>query len=276
MKRIVTGLMALVFVTALLIGCRPSGGSQAGGGVQEKSHLQRVLENGKIVVGITLSFPPFGMKNSSGEPEGYDVDLAKALAESLGVELEIVDVVGEARIPNLETDKIDVMLGNFTRTLTRAQKVDFTAPYVVAAQRLIVRNDSTISKIEDLQGKSVAVIKGSTNAEVIKNSGVDANVTYLATGAEGILAVRNGQNDAFIEDSNFLQYQASMNPDLKVVGDPLSLKEYNAFGIKKGDQDWLNYLNLFLYEINNISGVNDQLYKKWFGADRPYKLNPEY
>lgn len=273
MKKLLTVVLISVFAFCAVLGCQESG---SGAAAKEKSHLQQVLERGKIVVGITLTFPPFGMKNAQGEPEGYDVDLAKALAASLGVELEIVDVVGEARIPSLETDKIDVMLGNFTRTLTRAQKVDFTDAYVVAAQRLLVKKGSPIKGVKDLEGKSVAVIKGSTNAEVIKALGINAKVTYLATGAEGVLAVRNGQNDAFIEDSNFLAYQASMNPDLVVVGDPLSMKEYNAFGIKKGDQDWLNYLNLFLYEINNITGVNDELYEKWFGTERPYMLNPQY
>ncbi|MDR2870306.1 MAG: transporter substrate-binding domain-containing protein [Deferribacteraceae bacterium] len=274
MRKLLVFVFVSLFALIGVIGCQEGGSNAAA--TQEKSHLQQILERGKIVVGITLTFPPFGMQNAQGEPEGYEVDLAKALADSLGVELEIVDVVGEARIPSLETDKIDVMLGNFTRTLTRAQKIDFTDTYIVAAQRMIVQKGSSIKTVQDLAGKKVVVLRGSTNAEVMKSLGIDAEITYLATGAEGVLAVKNGQNDAFVEDSNFLAYQAKMNPELEVVGDALSLKEYQGFGIKKGDQQWLNYLNLFLFDVNYISGVNDELYMKWFGTNHPFPRNPEY
>ena len=90
-----------------------------------------------------------------------------------------------------------------------------------------------------------------------------------------ILAVKQGQADAMIEDNNFLAYQASLDPDLTVTNEALVPLEYNAFGVKAGDQVWLNYLNLFLFNVN-ASKQNAQLYKKWFGADPRFPLNPQY
>ncbi len=263
-------LLAIVLVT--VTGCSKESSKS---GDQATSTLQKVIQSKKITAGVILSFPPFGFKDEKGNPQGYDVDLAKEVAKSLGAELTIVDVTADARIPSLETDKVDIVVGNFTRTLARAQKVNFTDPYVVAGERLLVKKGSPVKEIKDLSGRKAAVIKGSTNADIVKKYAPDAGIAYFTTSADAVLAIKNGQADAFIEDSNFLQYQAKLNADLEVVGDSFVPLEYNAFGVKKGDQEWLNYLNLFVFNMNN-NGLNKELYKKWFGNDLPFKLNPEY
>jgi polar amino acid transport system substrate-binding protein len=109
----------------------------------------------------------------------------------------------------------------------------------------------------------------------VKEKTPTAEAVYFTTSADAIAAIKNGQADAFMEDSNFLAFQAKQNPDLEVVGESDRALEYNAFGVKKGDQDWLNYLNLFIFQTNN-DGTNKELYKKWFGMDLPYELNPKY
>jgi polar amino acid transport system substrate-binding protein len=188
--------------------------------------------------------------------------------------LTLVDLTADARVPSLETGKVDLVIGNFTRTFDRAQKVDFTDPYVVAGERMVVQKGTNIESIKDLDGKKLAVVKGSTNADIVAEKAPGAEAVYFSTSAEAITAVKNGQADAFMEDSNFLAFQVQQNPELEVVGEPSHL-EYNAFGVRKGDQDWLNYLNLFVFQINT-DGTNDELYNKWFGTDLPYDLNPQY
>jgi polar amino acid transport system substrate-binding protein len=268
-------LIFLVVLAVSLAGCSLLGGGSGPASSVSASTLQKVIQKKKLVAGCILSFPPFGFKDAKGEAQGYDVDLAKAIAKSLNVDIEIVDLTSDARIPSLETGKVDIVIGNFTRTLERAQKVDFTNPYIAAGERLLVKKGSSITKIQDLDGKKVAVTKGSTNADIVKKYAPKAEIVYATTSADAVQTVKNGQAEAFIEDSNFQQYQAKLNPELDVVGDSLITPEYNAFGVKKGDQYWLNYLNLFVYQINT-SGDNKALYKKWFGADLPFKLNPEY
>ena len=188
-----------------------------------------------MTVGCILSFPPFGYKSEDGTPMGYDVDMIHELADSLGVEVEIVEVTADARIPSLETGKVDAVFGNFTRTLERAQKIDFSNPYVVAGERLLVKKGSGINTVDDLTGKKVAVTKGSTNAELMATLNPNAEVVFFETSADALQAVKNGQCATFLEDSNFQQYQAAQNDDLEVVGDSLISLEYNAIGVKKGD-----------------------------------------
>jgi len=271
LRRLVLVVAALLVAGIFFWSCSPGGGQKSAANV---STLQKVIQSKKLTVGCILSFPPFGFKDTSGVAQGYDVDIARAVAKSLNADIDIVDVTSDARIPSLETGKVDLVIGNFTRTLERAQKIDFTDPYVVAGERMIVKKGSSIKSVYDLKGKKVGVTKGSTDADIVKNLVPDAEIAYYTTSADALTAVKNGQAATFIEDSNFLQYQAKLNPELEVVGDTLVTLEYNSFGVKKGDQDWLNYLNLFIFDLN-VSGENSNLYKKWFGVSLPFKLNPQ-
>ncbi|MDI6910356.1 transporter substrate-binding domain-containing protein [Nocardioides sp.] len=268
-----------VLATLSLVGCTPGTAGDSSDASFEStatsSALKTVLERGTVRVGDCLSFAPFGFKDESGEPDGYDVDIAKRLAEDLGVKLEVVDTTSANRIPNLQTDKVDVVFCNFTRNGERAREIDFTDPYVVASQALLVHKDSGISSAQDLPGKTVATVKGSTNADVLKDLGIDVKTDEYDTSQAAILAVKQGQADTMIEDSNFLAYQAKLNPALEVTSDALVPLEYNAFGVKQGDQVWVNYLNQFLFRLN-ASGENKSLYNKWFGVDPTYPLNPQY
>lgn len=277
MRKIFSFMLAS-FMMIALAACGPNNNASQSGDAAaplDVSALQKVLKDRKLVVGCILSFPPFGFKDEAGQPRGYDVDLARELAASLGVEAEIVEVTADARVPSLETGKVDAVIGNFTRTLERAQKVDFTDPYVVAGERLLVKKGSGIRTVADLSGQKVAVTKGSTNAELMARLNPAAEVVFFETSADALVAVKNGQCATFLEDSNFQQYQAAMDDTLEVVGGSLISLEYNAIGLKKGDQQWMNYLNLFVFNINT-NGRNAEIYKKWFGEPLAFPLNPQY
>jgi polar amino acid transport system substrate-binding protein len=239
------------------------------------STLQAVLQRGTLRVGDCLTFAPFGFYNQSGQPDGYDVDLAKELAKEMGVKLEIVNTTSANRIPNLQTAKVDVVFCNFTRNLERAKVIDFTAPYVVASEALLVKKSSGIQSVKDMANRTVATVKGSTNGDEVRSLGFPIKIQEYDSSQAAILAVKQGQADAMIEDNNFLAYQAKLDPDLAVTNEALVPLEYNAFGVKAGDQQWLNYLNLFLFNIN-ASKLNAQLYKKWFGTDPRFPLNAQY
>ncbi|MFD0714270.1 transporter substrate-binding domain-containing protein [Paenibacillus sp. GCM10027626] len=240
----------------------------------ESSILTKVVQSKKLKVGVILSFPPFGFKDDKNNPQGYDVDIAKELAASLNAELEIIDVDSSARIPAIETGKVDAVIGSFSRTYERLQKINVSDPYSAASEKMLVRKDSTIQKVQDLNDKKVAVVKGSTNQSVTELA-PKAELSYFSNSAECVLAVKNGQADAFVEDESFLAYQAKLYPELKVAGDPLIAPLYQGIAVRKGDQEWLNYLNFFIFQINN-QGTNKNLYTKWFGINPPYPLNPQY
>ena len=161
-----------ILASVALVGCTPD--TEGAGGFEaaaESSTLKDGARGGTVKVADCLSFAPFGFKNEDGDPEGYDVDIAQLLAEDLGVELEVIDTTSANRIPNLQTDKVDVVFCNFTRNGERAREIDFTDPYVVASQALLVRKGSGITNVQDLPGRTVATVKGSTNADAWTTSG---------------------------------------------------------------------------------------------------------
>ncbi|TKI06582.1 ABC transporter substrate-binding protein [Martelella alba] len=257
-----------------LIGCTPTDDNKAKD-TAPSSTLEAVLQRGTLRVGDCLSFAPFGFYDKDGKPDGYDVDLAKALAKDMGVKLEVIDTTSANRIPNLQTNKVDVVFCNFTRNLERAKEIGFTAPYVVASEAMLVRKDSGITSAKDMSGKTIATVKGSTNGDEVRAMHIPVKIQEYDSSQAAILAVKQGQADAMIEDNNFLAYQAKLDPSLMVTNEALVPLEYNAFGVKKGDQVWLNYLNEFLFEIN-ASKENAALYQKWFGTAPRYPLNPQY
>ena len=256
-----------------LTACSKVAAPTAGGAAD--STLQQVLQRGTLRVADCLSFAPFGFYNKDGQPDGYDVDLAKELAKQMGVKLEMVNTTSADRIPNLQTGKVDVVFCNFTRNLERAKQIAFTNPYVVASEALLVKKSSGIKSINDMANRTIATVKGSTNGDEVRSLNMQVKIQEYDSSQAAILAVKQGQADAMIEDNNFLAYQASLDPDLTVTNEALVPLEYNAFGAKAGDQVWLNYLNLFLFQVN-ASKLNAQLYKKWFGADPRFPLNPQY
>ena len=265
---------ATTLALLILAGCTPTDDKKAAGAAPQ-SALQTVLQRGTLRVGDCLSFAPFGFYDKDNNPDGYDVDLAKALAKEMGVKLEMVNTTSANRIPNLQTNKVDVVFCNFTRNLDRAKEITFTNPYVVASEAMLVRKNSGIQSAHDMAGKTIATVKGSTNGDEVRNLGIKVNIQEYDSSQAAILAVKQGQADAMIEDNNFLAYQAKLDPKLAVTNEALVPLEYNAFAVKQGDQVWANYLNEFLFEIN-ASGDNATLYQKWFGSKPRYPLNPQY
>jgi len=268
-------LASLFAVAALLtlVGCTKVAPPEQSAGAD--STLKQVLQRGTLRVGDCLTFAPFGFYNKDGQPDGYDVDLAKELAKQMGVKLEVVNTTSANRIPNLQTSKVDVVFCNFTRNLERAKEIAFTNPYVVASEALLVKKSSGIKSINDMANRTVATVKGSTNGDEVRSLNMQVKIQEFDSSQAAILAVKQGQADAMIEDNNFLAYQASLDSNLTVTNEALVPLEYNAFGVKAGDQVWLNYLNLFLFNIN-ASKQNAQLYKKWFGTEPRFPLNPQY
>lgn len=271
-------MAAYSFVLAGLLamaGCTKVSTPDQAAASSSSSTLQAVLQRGTLRVGDCLTFAPFGFYDKNGQPDGYDVDLAKELAKEMGVKLEVVNTTSANRIPNLQTSKVDVVFCNFTRNLERAKVIDFTTPYVVASEALLVKKSSGIQSVKDMANRTIATVKGSTNGDEVRSLGFPIKIQEYDSSQAAILAVKQGQADAMIEDNNFLAYQAKLDPELVVTNEALVPLEYNAFGVKAGDQQWLSYLNLFLFNIN-ASKLNAQLYKKWFGADPRYPLNPQF
>ncbi|WP_371661136.1 transporter substrate-binding domain-containing protein [Streptomyces sp. NBC_00280] len=266
---ICAGVTGAAFLTA----CSSASGTTGSGA--SSSTLQTVIKRGTLNVASCLTFPPFGSLSKDNKPQGFDVDVATAMAKALDVKVKIVDTTSANRIPNLQTKKVDAVVCNFTTTAERAKQVAFSDPYIVAGEVMLVKKASGISTLADLTGKKVAVTKGSTNGDAVKAGNPKATIQEYDTSAAAVLAVKQGQADAMVEDSNFLNYQAKLDSSLKVTKDSVVPLEYNGIGVQAGDPTWLQWVNTWLREFNT-SGEAATLYKKWFGVERPYPLNPSY
>jgi polar amino acid transport system substrate-binding protein len=259
---------AIAGATLTTVGSTAGASSSKSSGGQE---LANIISSGTVRVADCLSFAPFGFYSKNGKAEGYDVDIAKLMAQQLGVKLQLTNVSADNRIPELMTNKVDAVICNFTENPQRATQVNFTTPYVEAGEYLLVKKSSNIKSVGDLAGKTVAVITGSTDATLIKTANPKAKVESFPNDDAAILAVKTGQVQAMVEDSNYLTYQAKINPSLMVTHQSLVPIEYNGFGTQQNQYNWTQWLNQFLFWLNS-SGTNKHLYKKWFGVNPPYPV----
>lgn len=267
MSRTVKLLLPLLALVLAATGCTSEDGagsspSSSGDGT---SQLDKVIERGTLRVAVLADFPPWGVQNASGDFEGYEIDVAKALAESMGVELELVSTDGTSRLPLLETDRVDVNLSAWTATDERALAVGYTMPYAAAGASVLFKSDAPINDYADLAGKRVAVARGSTNDTIMTEEFPDTEVVRFETIADAVAALKAGKVDATVEGEATVTAEAEKNDELEKIDAPPLNPSLISMGVLPSDQVWLNYLNNFLRNLNS-SGTNDELHRKWFGV----------
>ncbi len=267
MRKGIRAAIAALAVVLLASACTSSGqtGPAAGG----PSTLTKVLENKKLTVGVFADAPPYGVMNSSGQYEGFDIDKAHALADSLGAEVEFVSTTNASRIPMLETGKVDVIIAALTNLDERAQVVAMTRPYASEGQLVVVPAASDIRTYDDLDGRAVAATRGSVPASILESRFPQANASLYEAVADSIQALRSGKVDALMESTAVVaDIRRSEGDAVRVLEAPALSPSLVSFGAKMGDQVWLNYLNNFIMNYN-ISDAANESYNRWLGMDVP-------
>ncbi len=207
-------------------------------------------------VGMDLSYPPFEMQDSSGTADGVGVRLAEALATHLGRPLQIVPMEFSGLIPALQTDNIDLILSSMTATDERRQSIDFSNPYAFTGLALLVRNDSDIQSIGDLNktGRKITT-KAATTSETwaIKNLPNAKRVVFEDQSA-CVLEVTQGRADAFIYDQlSIYKYAEQNRTSTRALLKPF-VEESWAIGIAKGHSTLLIEVNTFLDAFRKQDG----------------------
>jgi len=232
---------------------------------QGQSILEKVIENKKVRVGILTDYAPWGSRNAQGEYEGFDVDIAYSLGEALAVDVELISIEAPARVPSLVSGKIDVIIGCLTPTNERAKTVNFTIPYASEGLVLMVWADNEdVKSYHDLAGKTVAIVRGGTPDTGTTKVAPDANIIRFDTIADAFTAFKSKKTEVFVEEEFMVYYQVSADSRFKTVGEPFH-RGLISFGVKKNEQEWLNYLNNFLTNLR-FTGELAEIFKKWFGA----------
>ncbi|MGG4268210.1 transporter substrate-binding domain-containing protein [Peribacillus simplex] len=267
-KWLKVSLLTLLAVI-LLAGCGGGNDSdkaeKSGGKDKENDVLAQVKEKDKIVFGVKNDTRLFGLKNpSTGDVEGFDIDIAKALAaEILGDEnkVEFKEVTSKTRMALLNNGDIDAIVATMTITEDRKKEVDFTDVYFDAGQSLLVKKGSGIKGIDSLKGKKVLAVKGSTSSINIREKAPDAQVLEFENYSEAFAALKSGQGDALTTDDSILYGMADEDPNYELVGGTFTDEPY-GIAVKKGNADFVAELNKALKSLKD-SGKYDEIHDKW-------------
>ncbi|MET3320102.1 UNVERIFIED_ORG: putative glutamine transport system substrate-binding protein [Peribacillus simplex] len=258
-----------VLAVILLAGCGgdkvSNNGKESGSKDKDKDVLTQVKDKDKIVFGVKNDTRLFGLKNpSTGEVEGFDIDIAKALAvEILGDEkkVEFKEVTSKTRMALLNNGDIDAIVATMTITDDRKKEVDFTDVYFDAGQSLLVKKGSDIKGIDSLKGKKVLAVKGSTSAINIREKAPDAQVLEFENYSEAFAALKSGQGDALTTDDSILYGMADEDPNYELVGGTFTDEPY-GIAVKKGNENFVAELNKALKSLKD-SGKYDEIHDKW-------------
>src|SRR5437773_5647993 len=248
---------AVAFGLALVLG--------ATGWVEAQSTLEIVKKRGKLIAGVKTAFPPFGTIDAAGKNVGFDVDVAHRFAKALfndENQVELVAVTSGNRIPFLQSGKIDIIIATVTITDERRQVVEFSNPYFMSGSRLLVPKTSTVRRLEDVEGKTVAVVQGAIQDRDVAELVPKANRIKFGKVSEAVLAVKGGRADAYAHDDVLVLTLVRENTDLKAVGKPFMPRPY-GIAVRKGDTDFIKWVNGELGKMKK-DGMYDRLWKKYF------------
>ncbi|MBV4518658.1 transporter substrate-binding domain-containing protein [Pseudomonas sp. SWRI74] len=242
------------------------------------SKLDSVLARGKLIVGTGSTNAPWHFQGADGKLQGFDIDIARIVAKGLfndPSKVEFVVQSSDARIPNLLTDKVDMSCQFITVTASRAQQVAFTLPYYREGVGLLLPANSKYKEIEDMQaagdGLTVAVLQNVYAEELVHQALPKAKVDQYDSVDLMYQAVNSGRADAAATDQSSVKYLMVQNAGrYRSPAYAWSPQTY-ACAVKRGDQDWLNFVNTALHEA--MTGVEFPTYaasfKQWFGVDLP-------
>ncbi|NYD42970.1 transporter substrate-binding domain-containing protein [Nocardioides panaciterrulae] len=254
---------ALLTGTLSLTAC--STGSSGGGSSDPgDSQLNKVLKAGELRVAVLPDFPPWAVQKADGSFEGYEIDIAHELADSLGVKLKLVSTDGDSRLPMLQSNRVDVNVSAWTSTNERAQTAGFTIPYDAHGAGVLFKKGADITSYQDLAGKSVSVARGSTNDTILTNDFPSAKPVRFDAISDVISAVKTGKVDAALESSYTVAQAAKSDPELEAISNPPLDPQLVSMGVLPGDQVWINYLNNFIRNLI-ASGEDNKLHEKWLG-----------
>ncbi len=237
-RNLIVAAVAVLVVVAIAA-VAVLGGFLGGGGDEETNALDKIKERGTLIVGINAPWEPFEVYNDvSDSYEGFDIDVITKVAQTIGVNVEFRTMEFDALVGAVQSREVDVAISSIAIRPDLAESVDFSAPYYVADQAVLVRNDSTISVVDDLNGTVIAARHDSTGAFWI-----DENLNAIGVDYETItdvaLAVETIQNDtqAAIMDSPFaIRYAADPNYNLKVAF-VISTNEQYGIACPKGETE---------------------------------------
>lgn len=241
MKKFGKKLVIMVTLLTMVVGLVACGTTN-----KTTGSIEDIKKKDKVVIGVFGDKPPFGYVDENGNSVGYDVYLAHQIAEDLlGDENKVVFVLLEAanRIEYLKSNKVDIVLANFTVTEERKEEVDFAEPYMKVALGVVAPDNTTITSVDDLKGKKLIVNKGTTAELYFTENYPDVELISYEQNTEAFQALQDGRGDALAHDNTLLFAWSYENAGYKMIESNLGSADVIAPAVAKGNEELLNWLN---------------------------------
>jgi polar amino acid transport system substrate-binding protein len=229
--------------------------------------LTEILASKKLVVGVNPTLPPLGIYNAKNEIDGVDVDIARAMAEKMGLALEIVQVGSPDRIPFVNSGKIDMVMGAMTWTPERAKVIDYTIPVYTEVMGVLTTQKMSWKDWRELDDPKVRLVqvRGTTPVKFIAEKLPKAQVLLLDNYPDAVRAIAQDRADGMVDVLDFLtEHTKTHKVAWKTVPTPVDIY-FCGIGVAKGNEALRAKLNSVIKELN-ASGVIDKAWVKWFGA----------
>ena len=281
MKKLLGVLLSIILVMGILVGCgsstKTSDTDSATGnessdisGSAEARTLDEIKKDGKIRIGVFSDKNPFGYVDSNGEVQSYDVEFAKRIGKDLlGSEdaVEFVYVEAASRVEYLKSGKVDIILANFTVTDERKEAVDFALPYMKVALGVVSPDDALITDADQLEGKDIIVVKGTTAEAYFSETYPDLNLVKYDEYQEAYDALLDGRGDAFATDNTEALAWSNQNKGFTTGIESIGNIDTIAPAVQKGNTELLNWIN------DEIKSLADE---EFFSNDYKKTLLPVY
>ena len=273
MKKLGSVVISIVLCLGLLAACSSGNSGSSGGGSTDaasKDSAYSTIKEGVLMVGIEIGYPPMEYFDEDGKtPIGFDVEMATALAEDMGLELELVDTAWDGIFAGVDTDKYDVVISAVSWTEERNEKMLLSKTYIANAPVLVVPNESDIADIQDLAGKSVAVQMETTADYLVQEyvtGGLDTEVKQFDKVINAFDELKAGRTEAVCTDSVVAAfYLGDDAANYKTVWEAEE-KEPICMAFKKGNDDLKAAVEASLDNVKS-SGKLAEIANKYFGTD---------
>ncbi|MCH5211044.1 MAG: amino acid ABC transporter substrate-binding protein [Oscillospiraceae bacterium] len=254
----------------MLTGCTQEAQKDNG----EDTSLQKVQDQGYFTLGLDDSFAPMGFTDNDGSVVGFDIDLANAVAEKMGVRVELKPIDWDAKSEELSSGEIDVIWNGFSITDERRKEILFSNPYLSTKQSVIVKTGSDIATKADLAGKKIALQGASTSEDAVKGDKAvyesigDENILRFKENSQVLKEVEEGRADAAVIDEVFVRYylhKENLLDKFTVLEEGFDEEDYGVGG-RRGDHALMEAINKALDECK-AEGKTSEISVKWFGED---------
>lgn len=211
--------------------------------------VQEIKDSGVIRIGVFTDKAPFGYIDENGKNQGYDVYFTDRLAKDLGVKVEYISLDPASRVEYAETGKADIVAANFTVTPERAEKVDFSLPYMKVSLGVVSPDGAVIKSVEELKDKTLIVSKGTTAEYYFSKNHPEVKLQKYDSYADAYNALLDGRGDAFSTDNTEVLAWAKSNPGFTVGIESLGDIDTIAVAVQKGNTDLLDWINNEIKEL---------------------------